>query len=161
MATGPQVTTLRGINRIQPGAISQNDSSPQIPVGTLSFDGNNLYKYVKYLGNNAIAVGDTLCYDDSDTSGFTAVDGFNRKIGAGIACCVAASGSVSYGWMQVKGVSQITAGSVTNGIVSGNTVSVTGAPSKQLKVISLVTDLAVGTVIVAATPTIVCDFPWL
>lgn len=158
---GPTLTN-RGIQKTLGNGLTSNDSVAVIPVGSVVIDGNNLFKYVKFLGNNAIAIGDICCYDNSDTTNFTAVDNFNRTIAAGVACCAVAAGVASFGWIQLYGNATLNAvGQITNGIVAGNNLSNTGAPSKGLKVISLVTDQIVASVLNAATPTIHCDFPWI
>lgn len=83
-------------------ALTDNDSTAQELLGTIRYDENAVYKYVKYSGTNAVAIGDFCCYVVSDTSGQT-VDKANSVLGAGVCMGTVASGSVSYGWIKVRG----------------------------------------------------------
>jgi hypothetical protein len=84
------------------------DSTAQEFLGQIRYDVNKVYKYVKFSGTTAIAVGDFLCYVTSAgaTDTATTVDGANAGglVGAGVACAIVASGAVAYGWIQVRGL---------------------------------------------------------
>lgn len=84
-------------------ALTDIDTTAQEPLGTIRQDVNHDYKYVKFSGTTAVAVGDFVCYVLSDTAGQT-VDGANSAVGAGYAVAVHASGSVTYGWIGIRGV---------------------------------------------------------
>lgn len=87
-------------------ALTDNDSTAQELLGTIRYDENGVYKYVKFSGTNAGAIGDFLCYVVSDVSNQT-VDKANSVLGAGVLMGTVASGSVSYGWIKIAGLATL------------------------------------------------------
>lgn len=83
-------------------ALTDVDTSAQVPLGYIREDANGVHKYVKFSGTTTIAAGDFLCYVASDTAQQT-VDGANTAFGAGVANAAVASGTVQYGFIQIGG----------------------------------------------------------
>ena len=84
-------------------------------VGTLRWEGNKCYKYVKFLNTSATvagAAGKLLCYTSEDGYDDNEVcmdmtDADSKPVGAGI-CLSAVTGTLTvayYIWMQIKGMS--------------------------------------------------------
>jgi hypothetical protein len=82
-------------------AISDIDTLPQEQLGAIRCDVTYEYKYVQFAGTEAAAVGDFCCYTD-DT--LLIVDPTNAAVGAGVAAAAHPSGSVTYGWLQIRGL---------------------------------------------------------
>ena len=86
--------------------LTANDSTAQMLLGVIREDDNAVYKYVKFSGTNAVAIGDFCCYVVSDVSNQT-VDKANSVLGAGVCMGTVGSGSVSYGWIKISGVATL------------------------------------------------------
>lgn len=123
-------------------------------VGIIRQEGNSVYKYVKFTGTTAVAVGDSVCYTDNT---LTVVDGANAAVPAGISMCVAAAGAVSFGWILVKG--RVVVNTVSSG-ANGNEMSMTGAAAKAIKVRALVTDAPIGTLVDSVAKVLQAEFPF-
>jgi hypothetical protein len=130
-------------------ALTDIDTSQQEYLGAIREDNNAEYKYVKFSGSNATAVGDFVCYVVSDTA-LQTVNPTNSIIGAGVAMAVHPSGSVTYGWIQIKGVATLST-ALTSG-VAGNALTAIGGGDKTLAVSAAATSVIVAQCIVAATP---------
>ena len=129
-------------------ALGDVDITSIEPLGTIRYERNSVYKYVKFSGTTAVAIGDALCYVISDLNMQT-VDAANSAIGAGIACAVVAAGTVQYGWMQIEGVAIL---STTTGAAAGNQLTNTGASAHALAVAAAVTNQIVGVLVSTAAP---------
>jgi hypothetical protein len=138
-------------------ALTDIDTAPQEYMGAIRDDYKTSYKYVKFSGTNAVAAGDPVCYVISDTT-FVTVDQANSVNGAGIAMAAHASGSITYGWIQIKGLSGAIT-TLTSG-TAGQSVTNTSASAAALKVTAAVTDQTVGTVANAGAKTIQLDYPY-
>jgi len=88
-------------------ALTDIDTTAQEPLGAIRDDVNHTYKYVKFSGTTAVAAGDFVAYVTTDAN-YQTVDGAATILGAGVAVAAHASGSVTYGWMQIKGVAVTT-----------------------------------------------------
>ncbi len=146
MALSTPVAT--GFTQSFKAALGDVDTSPMEPLGTIRYERNGVYKYVKFSGTTAVAIGDALCYVLSDTS-IQTVDAANSAVGAGIAVAVVASGTVQYGWIQIGGNCTL---STTTGGAAGNALTNLGASNKVLKVVAAHTDPQVAILISASAP---------
>ena len=125
-------------------------------VGCLRFEGNKVYKWVKFTGTNAVAAGDAVCYVLTDLA-LTTVDKANTAVGAGVALAAHAAGTVEYGWIQIKGVY---AGVTSVGAAAtGNTITTTGSTAGNFKVAAAVTDCPMGVVADSGTKVVDLDCP--
>lgn len=129
--------------------LSDVDSTAQDPLGQLRYDLNAVYKYVKFSGTGAVAVGDYVCYVITDTN-LQTVDAANSIYGAGVACAIVPAGAVAYGWIQIKGLCTLSTALVSGS--AGNVLTATGSNAKTLKVAAADTDQQSAVCIVAATP---------
>ncbi len=116
---------MPGLKQTFKSQLGDNDSTNQEDLGAIRYDENKVYKYVKFSGTTAVAVGDFVCYVLSDTTGST-VDGANTALAAGVAMAVAASGSVSYGWVKIKGVATLST-ALAGSPAAGDQLSTNGA----------------------------------
>lgn len=137
------------------------DTSAMEDLGTIRKELNSQYKYVKFSGTNAVAVGDAVCYVATDTNNQT-VNGALTALAAGIALATVASGTVQYGWIKIKGIS-LTSWTVPGSV--GNPIGPVGATYPALAVPSTTyapSQFAAYVVKagVAGTGVIVCDFPF-
>lgn len=89
-------------------ALTDVDSTAQVPLGMIRYEDNKVYKYVKFSGTTTVAAGDVMCYVASDTTNQT-VDGANTSLGAGVAAAAVPSGAIAYGWIQIGGVATLSA----------------------------------------------------
>lgn len=81
------------------------DSTPQVPLGAIYELDNKRYKYVKFSGTTAIAVGAIVCYVAAGSDGAEViVDGANSALGAGVAVNAVGTGTPLYGWIQITGL---------------------------------------------------------
>ena len=129
-------------------ALGDVDPTPVEPLGTIRYELNGVYKYVKFSGTLAVAVGDALCYVVTDLN-LQTVDGTNSVLGAGVACAIVPSGAIAYGWIQVEGNAIL---STTTGAAVGNALTNHSAANSALKVSAAVTDPGVGTLTSASAP---------
>ena len=132
-------------------ALTDIDTAAQEFLGTIRFDYNATYKYVKFSGTTAVAVGDFMCYVVTDHTLGT-VDGANSALPAGVAMAVHASGSVTYGWIQIRGVATLsTAPGGT--LAAGSSLTNAGATAPALTVAApTATAVAVGILVTATSP---------
>lgn len=105
-------------------ALTDLDTTPQVALGGILEADNKTYKYVKFSGTTAIAVGDALCYVASDTS-LNTVDGALTDFGAGVALAVVGTGTVQYGFILIKGVVTLS-GTIGGTCTFGNVVTTAG-----------------------------------
>lgn len=88
-------------------ALTDVDITAQATLGTIQQDDNSVYKYVQFSGTTAIDAGDFLCYVTYASNPLLViVDGANggSLVGAGVAVATVASGTVQYGWIQIRGL---------------------------------------------------------
>jgi hypothetical protein len=140
--------TAYGFTQVFKAALVDVDTSPIEPLGTIRYERNSTYKYVKFSGTNAVAIGDALCYVVTDTALLT-VDKANSAVGAGVAVTIVAAGTVQYGWIQIQGVATL---STTTGASVGNSLTNVGASAGVLKAIAAHTDPQVAVLNSASAP---------
>lgn len=157
------------------------ESTDKEGVGTLRFEGNKVYKWVKFLNTTATvagALGDPVCY--------TAVDGYDdnevcadltdadaKPIGAGIlqATVIGTLGTAYYLWIQIRGFATLVeaiAASVDAAPVAAadGDPLVVGAADKVLRRVNTVIDAdaerrsEVAIAVDASAGTIICNFPF-
>lgn len=110
-------------------ALTDVDSTAQVPLGMIRYEDNKAYKYVKFSGTTVVAVGDVLCYVTTDTTGLT-VDAANTALGAGVAPAAVPSGAVAYGWIQIRGMATLsTALAGTPAVGDGMTTAGAASPA--------------------------------
>ena len=138
-------------------ALTDIDTSPQEFMGVIRFDYNAAYKYVRYTGTLATAVGDVCSYVLTDNT-MTSVDSTTSAIGAGVAPAAHPLGSVSYGWLQIRGVATLSTALGAGAL--GNALTTVAAANKALTTPAAATSLVVGTVVNVTAPILVyCLFP--
>lgn len=77
-------------------------------VGTIRRENAAAYKYVKFSGTTALHVGDVACYVAYASDGNAViVDGANTAFGAGVVLVALGTGTVQYGWIQVRGLATL------------------------------------------------------
>lgn len=128
---------MASLNQSFIAALNANDSSPQQLLGIIREDDNAVYKYVKYSGTGAVAIGDFVCYVVSDLTNQT-VDAANSVLGAGVCMGTVASGSVSYGWIKIRGIATLNV-ALDSG-ADGNALTNIDATAKTLKAIDADTE---------------------
>ena len=104
-------------------ALTDVDSTAQETLGLIRQEDNKKYKYVKFSGTNAVAVGDLVGYVASGgaTDTMTTVDGAVGSGPAGVALAVVASGAVAYGWIQIGGLA-VSVAAIAGGASAGQTL---------------------------------------
>lgn len=137
-------------------ALTDIDTVPQEYLKAIREEYNASYIYVRFSGTTAVAAGDPVCYVITDTT-FSTVDQANSVNGAGVAMAAHAAGSVTYGWIQVAGLS-IPITTLTSG-TAGQAVTSTGAGNGALIVAAAVTNQIVGWVANVAARTIFLNYP--
>lgn len=86
-------------------ALTDVDTTAQVPLGAVYELDNKRYKYVKFSGTTTIAVGDFLCYVVAGSDGAEViVDKGNTAFGAGTAVAVVPSGAIAFGYIQISGL---------------------------------------------------------
>lgn len=95
-----------GVKGTFKSSIGDIDPTPMEPLGSIRYDQNAVYKYVKFPGTTTIAAGDFLCYTAADLLAQT-VDGANTAMGAGVATAAVPSGAIAYGWIQIEGLATL------------------------------------------------------
>lgn len=86
-------------------ALTDVDSTAQVPLGAIYELDNKRYKYVRFSGTTTIAVGDFLCYVAAGSDGAEViVDKANTAFGAGVAVAAVPSGAVAFGYIQISGL---------------------------------------------------------
>lgn len=123
---------MASLNQSFVAALNANDATAQQMLGVIREDDNAVYKYVKFSGTNAVAIGDFCCYVVSDLLAQT-VDKANSVLPAGVSMGTVASGSVSYGWIKLEGVATLNV-ALDSGS-DGDALTNNGATAGTLKVI--------------------------
>lgn len=106
--------------------LSDLDTTAQVPLGAIYELDNARYKYVKFSGTTAIAVGDIVCYVAAGSDGNEQiVDGANTALGAGVALVAVGTGTVQYGWIQITGLTAVST-TVSGSPAFGDVVTTNG-----------------------------------
>jgi len=136
--------------------ITDNTPDNKDGLGTIRAENNAAYKYVRFSGTTAVAVGDVVCYVAPAGDGNAQiVDKANTAMGAGVAMAVAASGAISHGWIQVKGIA-IVSGAVPG--TNGQALTTQGATAGNVAVIGAFTHSSVGAAYDVTARKMFCDF---
>jgi hypothetical protein len=86
-------------------ALTDIDSTAQVPLGAIYETDNKRYKYVRFSGTTAIAIGDFLSYVVAGSDGAEViVDKASTALGAGAAVAAVPSGAVAFGYIQISGL---------------------------------------------------------
>lgn len=102
-----------GMKRVFATPLTAVDSEAKEAIGTIRFEGNKIYKYVKILNTTATVAGvsgDVACYTAEDGAEDHEVcldksDADSKPIAAGViqAAVTGTAGTAEYGWIQIKG----------------------------------------------------------
>jgi hypothetical protein len=115
-------------------ALTDVDSTAQVPLGAIYEVDNKRYKYVRFSGTTAIAIGDVLCYVAAGSDGSEViVDKANTAFGAGVAVAAVPSGAVAFGYIQISGLCVLSgapAGAPAFGDLCTTAGAATGAVTK-------------------------------
>ena len=160
-----------GIKKVFQGPVTQVDTTDLEEVGTIRFEGNKIYKYVKLYNDTATAavvVGDALCY--ASPGGYesnTVVMDLNDAGSSGsIICAGCATGTVTgtvdtayYIWVQIKGT--ITTTKDLPGTADGKTVTMSDASADGTLVAqNAATEQTVGIISDESANTLILDCPF-
>lgn len=138
-------------------ALTDIDTTPQEYLGMIRFDYASAYKYVRFTGTLATAIGDVCSYVLTDQT-MTSVDSTQSSIGAGVAVAAHPLGSVTYGWVQIRGVATLSTAFGAGAV--GNTVTTVGAANKAVTVAAAVTNSPAGIIVNVTAPILLyCLFP--
>src|SRR6266851_4763846 len=140
-------------------ALTDVDTTAKAPIGGICELNNATYKYVQFLGTNAVAVGDLVGYATSlgATDAMTRVDGAVGVGPAGIAMAVVATaGGVQFGFIQIKGLA-VSSAAIAGGATAGQVVKQGTYPAVTLQ--TAVTIPPVGTVFDATNKLVALDLP--
>ena len=150
-----------GIKKIFQGPVTQVDATDLEELGTIRFEGNNIYKYITYHAGAMTtgAVGDvvsylsTTGYANSDvTPDTSAADG----VGAGVLLAAMTDGQ--FGWIQIKGAATLS--TAIGGGGDGLAITTDGAADRAAIVCNADNEFQIGAVITSSAKTVVCDFPF-
>lgn len=149
-----------GLKRVFLTPLTTNDASDKEGVGTIRFEGNKVYKYVKYDDGAAVAaVAGNACYylaaGGAQDSVVTSDVSASVNIGAGILQSVLTD--QYYGWVQIKGPA-VMASALSAG-ADGNALTAVGTTDGKLDVSAAVTDAVCAYADDASAFEIICDFP--
>lgn len=120
-------------------ALTDLDTTPQVAVGGLLEGDSKTYKYVKFTGTNAVAVGDLVGYVAS-LDGNT-VDGAVGVGPAGVAVAIVGTGTVLYGFIQVGGLAVVTT-AIAGGAADGQTLKQGTYPALTLQTAATIQNAA-------------------
>ena len=154
---------VKGLKRVFVTALDDVSATDDEGVGTIRFEGMNVYKYVKYddgAANLDLIPGDVVGYV-SYPNGVVTGDQSSAVdiIGAGVSMGTVTV-DASYFWIQIKGLADLSQ-DVTAGAL-GNALTLVGAADKELDVSAVVTDAVVAYLVdaTASAQQIACDFPF-
>jgi len=122
-------------------ALTDLDTTPQVAVGGILEADNKMYKYVKFTGTNAVAVGDLVGYVAS--LDMNTVDGAVGVGPAGVALAVVATGTVVYGFIQIRGTC-VAASAIAGGAADGQLLKQGTYPAFTLQTAATIVNAGVG-----------------
>jgi hypothetical protein len=122
-------------------ALTDLDTTPQVALGGILEADNKVYKYVKFTGSNAVAVGDLVGFVAS-LDGNT-VDGAVGVGPAGVALAIVASGAVAYGFIQIRGTC-VAASAIAGGAADGQTLKQGTYPAFTLQTAATIANAGFG-----------------
>lgn len=129
-------------------------------LGTIRAENNAVYKYVQFTGTTAVNVGDAVCYVVAASDGQAQiVDNANTAIGAGVSMVAVPTGTVAYGWIQIKGLA-ILARAFGGPPVAGNSLTSIGAAIGVLQVASVLTNSLVAVCYDVTNRKALLDYPY-
>lgn len=140
-------------------ALTEVDNQAYDVPGDIRAENGNFYKYVKFTGTTTVAAGDVMCYVSTDTTQ-TTVDGANTAFGAGVAMAAVASGTVQYGWVQIKGTATLSTAFAGTSPAVGDSMTTNGASAPAVTVAAAILNQVVGYIANVAGKIMSCDFPF-
>ena len=125
-------------------ALTDLDTTAQFPLGGLLEADNKTYKYVKFSGANAVAVGDLVGYVASGgaTDTMTTVDGAVGSGPAGVALAAVGTGTVLYGFIQIAGLA-VSSAAIAGGASAGQTLKQGTYPAFTLQTAATIESCAI------------------
>ncbi len=120
-------------------ALTDLDITPQTTLGGLLESDSKTFKYVKFTGTNAVAVGDLVGYVAS-VDGNT-VDGAVGVGPAGIAQAIVGTGTVYYGFIQIAGLA-VSVTTIAGGAADGQTLKQGTYPAFTLQTAATIQNAA-------------------
>lgn len=158
-----------GFRQIFASQLTDVDTSPRDPVGSLRFEGDALYKYVKILNVSADVggvAGDPIAYKAS--TGFathTCVidlsDADARPLGAGLlmGTVIGDNAQAEYGWIQLTGLG-IVPTAVQGTPVIGSGVMMDTTDKRLTLVTGVINPVGTSVDTTGANNRIICQFPY-
>jgi len=155
-----------GIKKIFQTKLTANELTDVEGIGCLRFEGNKVYKWVKYnsgAGPVAAVAGNVVYYYGASGVGTVGYDDCvvtmdltDAVLGAGVLQAILTNGY--YGWIQVRGPATLTT-ALTAG-ADGNALTIVGTTDGTLDVSALVTDHICAYAFDASAKIISCEFPF-
>jgi hypothetical protein len=153
-----------GSKQVFASQLTEVTTSAKDTLGDIRYEANKIYKYITYSEEAAAVDGvagevvyylNGVGYDNSDVTSDLSVA--SEETGAGV--LQANMSDNEFGWIQIKGPATLSI-ALTAG-AAGDALTPTGAADGTLDLATnAVTDHICARVAVAATPTIICDFPF-
>lgn len=152
----------RGIKKVFLTPLDAVEDSDKEGLGVLRFEGNDVYKWVRYkegTGDLNVDKGDVVSYLDYEDHEVTADHSDGNDIGAGV-MQASVDEDGKYCWIRIRGIQTLntdaTAGS------AGNAMTVAGADDKTVDVSAANTDHVCGILqdATAGANKLICDFPF-
>jgi hypothetical protein len=148
---------VAGLKRIFRSNLTTTEAVDVEGVGTIRFEGNNIYKWVEFAGTTAVAAYEPVCYVLADVDTGTIVDGANTNIAAGISQAAVPAGTPAYGWVQIKGMATV-ANAFGGTPAEGAQLTSNGATAGALTAVTAATQAPVGIVADVTNKIMFCDF---
>ncbi len=167
MAGTPTGSAGKGLKRVFATSLTETTSYDAEGIGALRFEGNKIYKWVKYnqgAGAVAAVAGQVAYYyapggvggDEYANSEVTSDLTDSAEVGAGVLQSAIANGQ--FGWIQIRGAATLTI-ALTAG-VDGDVLTPTGATDGTLDVTAAATSAPCAFAHDASANKIICDFPF-
>ena len=146
-----------GLKKIFRGPTTYTNTASDVEgVGTLRFEGNQLWKWVKFTGTTAVTAGDPIYYVVTDLT-LSTVDDAISVLPAGIAPVSIAAGTPTWGWIQLEGTATLS--NTPSGTLAAGVTLTKGSTAGTLAAQTAATQPSIGTSVDGAK-TIQCDFTW-
>lgn len=135
---------VTGLTDVYPTNSGLPNSGAREPLGTIRYGNTNVYKYVQFSGTTTVAAGDPVCYVAFASDGLLQiVDDANTAFGAGVAMAAVASGTVQYGWIQIRGLAKLS-NAPTGGPTIGQPLTTQGSTAAHVALVSAATQQTCG-----------------
>lgn len=155
-------STQKGLKRIFATSLTEKSDKDLEGVGAIRFEGNNVYKWVKYdTGAGAVAAvkGNVAYYytlDGYKLNTVTSDLSDSIELGAGVLMAAPADGE--FCWIQIRGAATLNT-ALTAG-ADGDPLTPTGSSDGTLDVSAAVTDHVCAYAGDISDKEVICDFPF-